>query len=393
MGSAQAGKGRNHKAAVGVFDLHGHVLRVGGGFNKPQLVPEPLDSGTGHEDGAFQRIADLTVQAPGNGGHQTVAGENGLVAGVHQQEGTGAVCNLGITGVETGLAEEGGLLVAGSAGNGNGGTEKQGIGYAVAAGRGHGLGQHGSGDVHEGKDLFIPGKGVDVKEHGPGGVGVVRHMDLTAGELPDQPGFHCAEEQLAVVRLFPGAGNVFQNPADLGAGEVGIDDQTGLAADGVHQSPGGEFVAVGGSPAALPDDGIVHRAAGELVPHDGGFSLIGDADGGDVRSGGTDIGQSLPGNLQLGRPDLVCVVLNPAGLGEDLGKFLLGYGTDLTGFVKQNAAVGGGAGIQGHDILCHNNPSFSSLVTEHGCDWRYALHNSNGSPCTGSSTGTQARDC
>ncbi|MNV81194.1 hypothetical protein D3C71_1748430 [compost metagenome] len=47
------------------------------------------------------------------------------------------------------------------------------------------------------------------------------------------------------------------------------------------------FADVGGA-AALPDDGVVNRFAGLFFPDDGGFTLVGDADTGDLI--GIDIG-------------------------------------------------------------------------------------------------------
>ena len=42
------------------------------------------------------------------------------------------------------------------------------------------------------------------------------------------------------------------------------------------------LVAEAGGAAVLPDDGVADRLAGLAVPDDGGFALVGDADGGDV---------------------------------------------------------------------------------------------------------------
>ena len=187
-------------------------------------------------------------------------------------------------------------------------------------------------------------------------------MNFSAAELPDQPGFHGAEQKLPIFCQFPCPGDVFQNPADFGAGEVGVDDQTGFLPDGIHQSLLGETVAVFGGSAALPHNGIADGTACGFVPDDGGLPLVGDADGGDIRSRGADVGHGLPGYLQLGGEDLVGVMLHPAGLGENLGKFLLGNAANLSGVVEQDAAVGGGAGIQRHDILGHGAHPFCVLL-------------------------------
>ena len=72
VGSAQTGEGGHHIAAVGVGNLGGEVLRISGGFNDPQLVPQPLDGGSGNEDGALQGIVYGSVQAPGDGGDEAI---------------------------------------------------------------------------------------------------------------------------------------------------------------------------------------------------------------------------------------------------------------------------------------------------------------------------------
>ena len=56
-------------------------------------------------------------------------------------------------------------------------------------------------------------------------------MRGAAGELPDEPGVDGAEGQLAGLGPGAGAGDVVEQPGDLGAGEVGVDDQAGLLAD------------------------------------------------------------------------------------------------------------------------------------------------------------------
>ena len=185
-------------------------------------------------------------------------------------------------------------------------------------------------------------------------------MGLAAGQLPDQPGFHGAEQQLALLGLLPCALDVFQDPAQLGAGEVRVDDQAGLGAEGIGQALFLQAVAILTGAAALPDDGVVDGFAGVLVPHDGGLALVGDADGGDVRGGGTDVGHGLLGNFQLGGPDLVCIMLDPAGLGEVLGKLLLCNTAHLALLIEEDAAVGSCTGVQCHYVFCHGeNSSFS----------------------------------
>ena len=179
-------------------------------------------------------------------------------------------------------------------------------------------------------------------------------MDLAAGELPDEPGLHGAEEELPLLRPLPGPRDIVQDPFQLGAGEVGVHHQAGFLPDGVGVAGGLELVAVGAGAAALPDDGVAYRLAGGLVPDDGGLPLVGDADGGDVGGGSADFAHGLHRRPQLGGPDLVGVVLHPAGLGEDLGELLLGPAAHLPLLVEEDAAVAGGAGVEGHDVFRHS---------------------------------------
>ena len=187
-------------------------------------------------------------------------------------------------------------------------------------------------------------------------------MDFSAGELPDEPGLHGAEEQLSPLGPLPGAGDVVQDPLELGAGEVGVHHQPGLPADGVGMAGGLELIAVAAGPAALPDDGVAHRLAGGLVPDDGGLPLVGDADGGDIGGGSADLAHGLHRDAQLGGPDLIGVVLHPAGFGKDLGKFLLGRAAHLPLLVKEDAAVAGGPGVKGHDVSGHSGIAPSQYV-------------------------------
>ena len=199
-------------------------------------------------------------------------------------------------------------------------------------------------------------------------------MDLSTGELPDQPGIHRAEQKIAPVRLLPGTGNVFQDPAHLGAGEVGVDHKASLLTDGIYQAFLHQLLTVSCCSAALPHDGVIHRSAGVFVPNDGGFSLVGNTDGSNIRCCDAGVGHCLPGHLQLGGEDLVGVMLHPTGLGEDLGEFLLCHTLHSTRLIKKDAAVAGCTGVQSHNVFCHmyllskwRAAGQPSIITECGC--------------------------
>ena len=178
-------------------------------------------------------------------------------------------------------------------------------------------------------------------------------MDFAAGQLPDEPGLDSAEQQLAALCALACAGNVLKQPVQLGTGEVGVDDEAGLGAEGVGQALGLERVAVFARAAALPDDGVVDGLACDLIPDDGGLALVGDADGSDVGGSRADLLHGFDGYAKLRSPDLICVVLHPAGLGENLGELPLRDAAHFAALIEKNAAIGSRAGVQGHDVFCH----------------------------------------
>ena len=161
------------------------------------------------------------------------------------------------------------------------------------------------------------------------------------------------EQQLAALCALACAGDVFKQPVHLRAGEIGVDDEAGLGPEAVRQALGLQAVAVFARAAALPDDSVVDGLACDLVPDDGGFALVGDADGRDVGGSCADLLHGLDGYAKLRSPDLICVVLDPAGFRKVLGEFALRDAAHFAALIEENAAIGSRAGVQGHDVFCH----------------------------------------
>ena len=103
----------------------------------------------------------------------------------------------------------------------------------------------------------------------------------------------------------------------------------------------------------MPDDGIVDRLAGGLLPDDGGLALVGDAHRGDVF--GIDVGlfESAGNDFLDAFPDFHGIVLDPAGLGIDLLVFFLIDADDLAGMIEDHKAGAGRALIDCCCILWH----------------------------------------
>ena len=351
----QSGKGGHQIDAPGVGHLGGIIFRIPGFRDKPQLIPHPLDHRTAHKDRALQGVLHTTIKADGNSGQQAVFTSAQLLSGVHQQKATSPVGVFCFSGVEAALAKEGGLLVSRNACNGH--LHPLQIGKSVHLAGGTHLGQHLHRNVQTAADLLVPAQILNVKEHGAAGVGVVGNMRFSSGQLPHQPGVHGSEQQLPGSGPLPSPFHMVQNPLELGGGEVGVDEQAGVLLDVVRKGPFRlQLLTQRCGTAALPDDGVVDRAAGGFVPDDGSLPLVGDANGGHLGRGNTGLSQHLCEHRRLAGPDLHGVLLHPAGLGVDLGKFPLGHAHDVLLPVKEDTAAAGGPLVQGDDILLHSAP-------------------------------------
>ncbi|GAA4945772.1 hypothetical protein GCM10023238_10130 [Streptomyces heliomycini] len=170
-----------------------------------------------------------------------------------------------------------------------------------------------------------------------------------AGQVPDDPCVHGAEEDVARLGALLEAVDVVEQPAGLGTGEVGGQGEAGLAAEAVLTDVAAELAAEGVGAGVLPDDGVVDRLTGVPVPQHGGLALVGDADGLDVVAGDAGLLDGSGDDLLDVGPDLGGVVLDPARLGEDLLVLLLVDGDDAPVAVEDDAAGGGGALVDGGD--------------------------------------------
>ena len=95
--------------------------------NHAQLVAQPLDRGSRHEDRAFQRVGGAVCRGS-HGCQQTGIRRHGLASSVREQETAGAVGILRVTGLPAGLAEKRRLLIACDARDGNSGAKQCRIG-------------------------------------------------------------------------------------------------------------------------------------------------------------------------------------------------------------------------------------------------------------------------
>ena len=358
IGRAQPREGRYHHHAAAVRHRGRQPVDLRRGADDAQLVPQPLDGAASVKDAALQSVGGLAAHLPRHRGHKARAAAHRRITHVHQGKAAGAVCIFGFAGSEAGLAEQSGLLIAGGAANRHSRQLLQpldtGAHRAVYHAVGHRLGQHGHGHAQYAAKLLVPAQAVDVKEHGAAGVGVI--CNVLAGELPDEPGLHRAEQHLPPLRPLADARDVVQYPADLAAGEIGVDQQARGGLDALVQSLPLQVLAQLRRPAALPDDGVVYRLARGLVPEDGGLPLVGNADTGDAAL--RKARDSLCRGQTLRLPDLHGVVLYPAVLGIVLGKGVLRHGRNAALPVENDGPGAGGPLIQRQDVIGHGFSSF-----------------------------------
>ena len=191
---------------------------------------------------------------------------------------------------------------------------------------------------------------MDVEEQRARGVGVVRGVHAAGGQLPDEPAVDRTEAQLAVFGTGLRSLHVVEQPADFARREVGVDHQTGLVAKGLDQAPALELGAQRRRAAVLPDDGAGNRLSGSSAPHHRSLALVGDADGGQCSRRDPPAAQRLAHDVERDPPDLLGIMLDPAGLRIMLTKFRVGARDDPTGTIVYQDRAARGSLIDGKHV-------------------------------------------
>ena len=141
---------------------------------------------------------------------------------------------------------------------------------------------------------------MNIKKHGTGSVSIVSHMNKPARKIPDKPGIDSSEYKLALIGLFPCTVHIIKYPGYLARGKISIRNKSRLLDDHVCSSGRNDLIDHRSGPSALPDYRIIYRLTRFPVPHDGGFSLVGDTDGSDIGSIQIHVGHGFSCNGKLG---------------------------------------------------------------------------------------------
>src|SRR5947209_13927108 len=135
---------------------------------------------------------------------------------------------------------------------------------------------------------------------------------------PEQIAVDRAEGDLPRTGARAQSRQIVEQPGDLGGGKIRVDHQPGALCDGFAETLPAPALADFGGPAVLPDNRVMDRRPGRALPQYCRLALVGDADRGDRSICG---GSRLTAGRHDTPPDLLRVVLDPAGLRMVLGYF------------------------------------------------------------------------
>ena len=334
MRCPQSDKGRHHVAAVGIGYRFRHSLGFGSIANQAQLITQPLDSSAGNENRAFQCIFHLAVYAPGDSCNKAVFAVYRLFAGIHQHKTARAIGIFCFAGCKAGLSEQRTLLVTSSAGDRNRCLKKLGISCTIYTAGRLNLRQHLTRNAQNRQNFVIPLQCMNIKHQCTRSIGIIRNMNLTAGQLPNSPAVDSTKQQLACFRTLACMRYVFQNPVQLGTGEICIQNQACLFTEHIGVTTDFQQITIFRGTTALPDNRLADRATSVLIPNYGSFALIRNTDTGNISRSNIQLAHCLVHQANLSSPDFLGIVLHPACLRIILRKLLLRYAADFSLLIK-----------------------------------------------------------
>ena len=176
-------------------------------------------------------------------------------------------------------------------------------------------------------------------------------MDGPAGEAEEEKGIDRAKGQLALFGPLSGLRQVVQQPGQFGGREIRIEQQAGLLPDQLLDASLPQAAALINRPAILPDDGRVKGFAAGPVPQYRRLPLVGQADGLNLLRPQAGPAQGLLADGHRVRPDDLGVLFHPAVGWIELGQLLLSLGQGPPLAVKDDGPAGGGALVNGQDVL------------------------------------------
>jgi hypothetical protein len=143
---------------------------------------------------------------------------------------------------------------------------------------------------------------------------------------------------------------VVEQPGELRGAEIGVEEEAGLVPNHGLEPHRPEALAVPGRSAVLPDDGVRERPPAVPLPEEGRLALVGDPDRGDRARAHAMLGEYPTRGPDLGLPEKLGIVLDPAGLRIDLWMLLLGHAEEGRTLVEEERPRAGRALVEGEEI-------------------------------------------
>ena len=299
------------------------MLCYGSTLYHTQLITQPLYDSSADKDTAFQGIRHLAIQLPGNRRQQIVLRQNRAASRIQNHETARPVSCLDHADIRTKLSEQGGLLVARHTGHRNTGLENRRRSLAIDFAAAFHFGHHRGRNMEKLKQFIVPLLRMNIEQHCAGSIRDVRNKFRPARQLPDQPGIDRSETELSTFSPLADTFHMIQNPAYLGRGKIGIDHQACLLLDHRSIPLCLQLLAIIGRTPVLPDDGVIDRETGFAIPYDRRFALIGNTDTSDMGIRHIRFCHRFLDGGRLRVPDLVRIMLHPAGFREILLKRFL----------------------------------------------------------------------
>ena len=280
------------------------------------------------------------------------------MAGVEQQERSGPVGVLRRARRPCALPEQCGLLVTGDPGDWRGHPEER-LGRAVAevSARVADLGQDLERNVEQRAQLGTECAGAEVVEHRARGVGWLGDVGRSGGQSGDEPGVDGRERELAALGALAGARHGVEQPCGLRPREVRIEHQPGALTNERFMAGRLQLLAPVRGASVLPHDRAVDRTERVALVDERRLALVRDPDAGHRVRRGVGGLERLRACGERRLPDLVSIVLDPAGMREVLRELAVAAPDDAPVTVDDEPSDTGGPGVDREDARMHDGPS------------------------------------
>src|SRR4029077_414740 len=202
----------------------------------------------------------------------------------------------------------------------------------------------------------IPLQRIEVHQLGAAGIGHVGHVDAavrSTGEMPDQKSIDIAKQKIAGFSLCACARNLFENPANLEATEIGSERKASPGAIAVLSAKRSKLGYARRNTRVLPDNRVVNRLPTFFVPGHRGFALVGDSDRSQIFRPQPASFHCFLNDAIRTAPHFFWIVLNPSWLGIDLLVLSLSRAHDASGSIEHDEARAGRSLINGANVAWH----------------------------------------